>query len=126
MLLELPIIICGFPSPAEDYREDTLDFNTFLGSNRPSVYALRASGESMIGAGILPGDVVLVDKAKRPHNGSIVVACIDGEFTLKRLVLDTANDIILHAENPRYNDIRFHGLQEVEIFGTVIGIARRL
>ena len=54
MIEDAPVIICGFPSPAEDYRENFLDFNSYLGCNRPSVYALRARGYSMTGAGIYP------------------------------------------------------------------------
>ena len=57
MIEDAPVIICGFPSPAEDYREDFLDFNSYLGCNRPSVYALRARGYSMTGAGIYPDDI---------------------------------------------------------------------
>ena len=124
MIDDAPVVICGFPSPAEDYAEDSLDFNAYLGISRPSVYALRARGYSMIGAGILPDDILIVDKARPAEHRAIVVACIDGEFTLKRLLLN--GGAVLHAENPDYPDIHFHGLQEVEIFGVVTGIVRRL
>ena len=64
MLSEVPVIICGFPSPAADYKEDSLDFNDYLDVRRPSVYALRARGVSMTGAGIFPDDIIVVDRAK--------------------------------------------------------------
>ena len=117
MLEDIPVIICGFPSPAEDYEEHQLDFNSYLGTGKPSVYALRASGLSMIGAGILPDDILIVDRA-------IVVACIDGEFTLKRLLLD--GQAALHAENGSYPDMLFGNLQELVIFGVVTGIVRKI
>ncbi len=124
MIEEAPVILCGFPSPAEDYKEDVLDFNEFLETNRPSVYALRARGYSMIGAGIYPGDIIIVDKAKEPSHGSIIVASVDGYFTLKRLL--TAPSVVLHAENPDYEDIHLSSLEELQVFGTVTGIVRKL
>ena len=124
MIEDASVIICGFPSPAEDYREDYLDFNSFLGCNRPSVYALRARGYSMTGAGIYPDDILIVDKARSPEHRSIVVACVDGEFTLKRLLLNSS--VTLHPENPDFPDIHFSGFQELEIFGVVTGIVRKL
>ena len=80
----------------------------------------------MLGAGIFPGDIVLVDKAKRPRDGSLIVACFSGEFTPKRLVIDSRCGIVLHAENPRYGDIRFHGLEELTVFGVVTAVVRKL
>jgi DNA polymerase V len=124
MIEEAPIILCGFPSPAEDYREDVLDFNSYLDISRPSVYALRAKGFSMTGAGILPEDIVIVDKSKEAINGSLVVAAIDGYFTLKRLLI--GKNIILHPENPDYEDIHLSSLEELTIFGVVTAIVRKL
>lgn len=124
MLEDIPVIICGFPSPAEDYEEHQLDFNSYLGTGKPSVYALRASGLSMIGAGILPDDILIVDRAIAPFHRAIVVACIDGEFTLKRLLLD--GQAALHAENGSYPDMLFGNLQELVIFGVVTGIVRKI
>lgn len=124
MIEEAPIILCGFPSPAEDYREDVLDFNSYLDISRPSVYALRAKGFSMTGAGILPEDIVIVDKSKEAINGSLVVAAIDGYFTLKRLLI--GKTIILHPENPDYEDIHLSSLEELTVFGVVTAIVRKL
>lgn len=124
MISESPVIICGFPSPAQDYTESSLDFNTYLDVRRPSVYALRAKGVSMIGAGIYPEDIILVDKAKQAHHGSLVVACIDGSFTLKRLFLKPK--VVLHPENPDYNDIVLEKDEELTIFGVVTAVVRKL
>lgn len=124
MIGEAPVILCGFPSPAEDYKEDSLDFNAWLGADRPSVYALRARGTSMTGAGIFPGDIIIVDKARRAVHGSIVVAEIGGEFTLKRLLLKPK--VALHPENPDYPDIEIPDESELVIFGVVTGVVRRM
>lgn len=123
MIEEAPVILCGFPSPAEDYREEGLDFNRYLEIKKPSVYALRARGLSMIGAGIYPGDILIADKAKEPVHNSLVVACIGGYFTLKRLLLTPS--VILHPENPDYDDIKLGSLEELEIFGVVTAIVRK-
>ncbi|MDD7270779.1 MAG: translesion error-prone DNA polymerase V autoproteolytic subunit [Spirochaetales bacterium] len=124
MISEAPVIICGFPSPAQDYTESSLDFNTYLDVRKPSVYALRAKGVSMIGAGIYPEDIILVDKSKRAYHGSLVVACIDGCFTLKRLFLKP--QVILHPENPDFDDIILGKEEELTIFGVVTAVVRKL
>lgn len=124
MISEAPVIICGFPSPAQDYTESSLDFNTYLDVRKPSVYALRAKGVSMIGAGIYPEDIILVDKSKRAYHGSLVVACIDGCFTLKRLFLKP--QVILHPENPDFDDIVLGKEEELTIFGVVTAVVRKL
>ncbi len=124
MIEEAPIIVCGFPSPAEDYKEDSLDFNAYLGISRPSVYALRARGMSMTGAGIYPDDIIIVDKAKQAASNSIVVAAIDGYFTLKRLLL--GESVVLHPENPDFDDIVLSSLEELVIFGVVTAIVRKI
>lgn len=123
MIDEAPIIICGFPSPAEDYKEKNLDFNDYLSINRPSVYVLQARGDSMIGAGIYPKDIIIVDKAKEAIHNSLIVANIDGCFTLKRLCLK--NGISLKSENPKYNDIILKDFQQLEVFGVVTAIVRK-
>ena len=124
MIEEAPVILCGFPSPAEDYKEESLDFNAFLGASRPSVYALRAKGMSMIGAGIFPEDIIIVDKSIEARHESLVVASIDGCFTLKRLLI--GKSIVLHPENPDYEDIIIHSYEKLIIFGVVTAIVRKL
>ena len=124
MLSEVPVIICGFPSPAADYKEDSLDFNDYLDVRRPSVYALRARGVSMTGAGIFPDDIIVVDRAKQPSHGAIVVASVNGSFTLKRLI--THPSVVLHPENPDFPDIVPADGEELVIFGVVTAVVRKL
>ena len=84
--LYLDRVPAGFPSPADDYVEGRLDLRDLADANSPSCYFLRVEGESMVGAGIHHGDVVVVDRALDPANGDVVVASIDGELTLKRFM----------------------------------------
>ena len=78
---------CGFPSPADDYLDRPLDFNELLVQNPAATFAVRISGESMTGAGLFPGDIAVVDRSLTPFNGCIVLALIEGEFTIKRYCL---------------------------------------
>ncbi|EIY3090655.1 translesion error-prone DNA polymerase V autoproteolytic subunit, partial [Escherichia coli] len=77
----------GFPSPATDYAEQELDLNSYCISRPAATFFLRASGESMNQAGVQNGDLLVVDRAEKPQHGDIVIAEIDGEFTVKRLLL---------------------------------------
>ena len=73
---------CGFPSPAEDYVDRPLDFNELLIEHPAATFAIRIEGDSMTGACIFPGDIAVVDRAREPVNGNIVLALLDGAFTL--------------------------------------------
>ncbi len=119
---ELPLyadrIQAGFPSPAEDQLEETLDLNAYLVKNPPATFLLRVSGESMVDAGIFPDDMLVVDRSETPKNGDIVVAVVDGDFTVKRLVL-RGKRIELRAENPDFPPIRFDEETELTIWGVV-------
>ena len=75
---------CGFPSPADDYLDRPLDFNELLIENPAATFAVRIAGESMTGAGLFPGDIAVVDRARTTVDGSIVLALLAGEFTVKR------------------------------------------
>ena len=108
----------GFPSPADDYVEDRLDLNQLLVQNKSATFFLRVKGDSMINAGIHDGDIIVVDRSVEPVDRSVVVAVIDGELTIKRLV--KRNGVAeLHAENPKYDPIRFKEGQELTIWGVV-------
>ncbi len=74
---------CGFPSPASDYLEGKLDLNTHCVSHPAATFYLRAEGESMTGVGIFPGDLLVVDKSLTPRHGDVVIALLDGGFTVK-------------------------------------------
>ena len=111
-------ISAGFPSPADDYIEDRLDLNELLVNNKPATFFLRVKGDSMINAGIHHGDIIVVDRSVQPANRSIVVAVLDGELTVKRLI--TRSGIAeLHAENPKYAPICLQEGQELTIWGVV-------
>ena len=78
-------VVAGFPSPAEQYMEPPLDLNELLVKRPAATYFVRVSGDSMTGAGINDGDILVVDRSLRPADGDIIIACVDGDFTVKRL-----------------------------------------
>lgn len=121
-LSQLPLfgyaVPAGFPSPADDYIEDRLDLNQLLVQNKSATFFLRVKGDSMINAGINDGDIIVVDKSLKPEDRSVVVAVIDGDLTVKRLLW--RNGVAeLHSENPKYQPIRFKDGQELTIWGVV-------
>lgn len=115
---------CGFPSPAADYVEETLDFNVYLIEHRAASFVFAVTGDSMIDAGIMDGDKVVVDRSVNHQHGHIVVAIVDGEFTLKRLHC-LHGRVELHAENPAYKPMRFADGQEVQVWGVVVAVVRK-
>lgn len=117
-------VACGFPSPADDYLDAPLDFNELLVKNPSATFAVRLESESMTGAGMLPGDIAIVDRSLNAKNGDIVVALIDTEFTVKRLLQHGAG-VTLKAENPAFADIEIAEGQSFEIWGVITGIARK-
>ncbi|MEM6328237.1 MAG: translesion error-prone DNA polymerase V autoproteolytic subunit [Bacteroidota bacterium] len=118
----IPVALCrvraGFPSPAADYLEDQLDLHELLGVSAASCYFVRVEGESMTGERILDGDVVLVNRALEPVSGSIVVASLDGELTLKRLIQDERGTRLLPG-HPSYPPIEVRDGQDLVIWGVV-------
>lgn len=121
-VLRIPLfghsVPAGFPSPADDYVEDRLDLNQLLVHNKAATFFLRVKGDSMDDAGIHDGDIIVVDRSVEATDRAVVVAVIDGELTVKRLVW--RNGIAeLHAENPQYVPIRFKEGQELTIWGVV-------
>lgn len=113
----------GFPSPADDYLETRLDLNDLLIHDPVATFMVRVSGDSMIGAGIGSGDVLVVDRGIEPANGHIVLAIVDGEFTVKRLQKQAAG-VCLHPENPAYPPIQLQPGQELQIWGVVTGCVK--
>jgi len=112
----------GFPSPAEDYHRDSLDFNRDMISHPDDTFYGRVRGDSMIGAGLDDGDIVVVDRRKEPHNGSIIVAYINNEFTIKYLDLTHKNDgyIELRPANDKYKPIRVTPDDDFRVWGVAI------
>lgn len=124
---KLPLLLsrvsAGFPSPADDYLEDKISFDSMLIKNKPATYLMKVSGQSMSGAGIYPDDLLVVDRSLKPIHNKIVVACIEGEYTLKRFSL-LGGKVILKAENIDYKDIEVNREEEFSIFGVVTAIVR--
>jgi len=116
---------CGFPSPADDYLERPLDFNELIIENAAATFAVRVEGESMIGVGIFPGDIAVVNRARNPVDGCIVLALVDGEFTIKRYRKRGAR-LWLEAGNPAFADIEITEEQNFEVWGVISRCVRLL
>lgn len=114
----------GFPSPAEDLGAKRIDITQLLIRHSQATYFLRASGHSMTDAGIFDGDILVVDRAVKPRNAHIVVAIVDGEFTVKQLY-QRAGRMKLKAANPTYPDITPKDGQTIEIWGVVTSTIKR-
>ena len=118
-------IAAGFPSPAADYTEDGLDLNSYLIQHKAASFFFEVSGDSMIGVGILDGDKVAVDRSITPQHGHIVVAVLNGEYTIKTLFRQ-AGRVELHPENPHFKPICMVEGSELAIWGVVVGVVRKL
>lgn len=111
-------VCAGFPSPAEDLGAQRIDLAQMLVVHPQATYFLRASGQSMIEAGIFDKDIMVVDRAIKPRHGHIVVAIVDGDFTVKYL-FKRADRIKLRAANPTFPDIVPKEGQVLEVWGVV-------
>lgn len=122
--LPLPIpaflagVQAGFPSPADDYIEKQLDLNELVVQHPISTFFVRVEGDSMRDAGILSGDILVVDRSLEPSNGKIVVAIIDGEFTVKRIQI-TPKGISLVPENVSFDTIEVSPEADFQVWGVV-------
>ena len=112
-------ISAGFPSPAEDYIELGIDLNKYLIKNPISTFFLRVSGNSMNNAGIYNNDLLIIDRSINPNPGHIVVALLDGEFTLKRLIKEEDN-YYLKADKENYPAINLFEYIDIQIWGVAI------
>ena len=119
-------VVAGFPSPADDYSHETLDFNRDYIRHPEATFYGKITGLSMRDAGLLPGDRVIIDRAVEPHDGSIVVVWWDGGFTTKFLDLTHRKDgyIELRPANPEYPVFKVTDPENFEIWGTVIHMIR--
>lgn len=116
--LYLSLLHAGFPSPADDYKENSLDLDELVIQNPKATFYIRVSGDSMKNAGIADGDIVVVDRAMSARHNSIIVALLNGEFTLKRLSYKN-NTIYLVPANPLYKPIRITEEAEFQVWGVV-------
>ncbi|WP_085908261.1 LexA family protein [Kiloniella majae] len=128
-IINLPVyafkIPAGFPSPADDYLECRIDLNEELIEHPHSTFILNVSGDSMIGAGIMPGGKLVVDKSIEPSHGKIVIAVIDGQLTVKRLY-KRRGVIKLMPENPKYSPLIVKQEQDLLIWGVVTNVINPL
>lgn len=111
-------VSAGFPSPGADWQEQPLNLHDLVVEHRLSTYFMRVAGDSMIGACLYPGDVIVVDRALTATHKKIVVARLGDDFTLKRLWVMHPK-LYLRAENPQYQAIEVSSRQDFEIFGVV-------
>ena len=114
----------GFPSPGDDQIEKVLDINDLVVKNPSSTFFVRVEGDSMIGAGIFSGDVLVIDRSLTPKDGTIVVAAVYGEMVVKRLKA-VGNTHILISENDQYEPITISDHDDCFIWGAVVGSVRQ-
>ena len=121
-LLIAPEIKAGFPSPAEDYLHDSLDFNRDLIRHPEATFYGKVDGDSMIEAGINDGDIAVIDRSLEAQHGDIVVGYVNGEFTIKFLDLTHKGEgyIELCPANKDYQPIRIHAEDDFEVWGVVV------
>ena len=117
-------VSAGFPSPADDYMDIDLDLHDHLVQNPSSTFCVKAIGESMKDAGIESGDVMIVDRSLEPKNRSIVLAVINGEFTVKRVNLSD-NELYLMPENNSFTPIKITLEMDFQIWGIVTFIIHK-
>ena len=126
-------VVAGFPSPAEQYAEPPLDLNELLVKRPAATYFVRVAGDSMTGAGIFEGDLLVVDRSLTPADGDIIIAAVDGEFTVKRLRIVAADGEFRRARryrlepaNSAYPTIDIEPGQKLDYFGKVTSVIHRL
>lgn len=128
--IPLPLYIgkvaAGFPSPADDYIEKNLDLNELLVQKPAATFFVKAQGESMLGAGIHPNDILVVDRSIEPTEGKVVIAALNGELTVKRLSKTAEGIWYLKAENPQFPDILLNDGLELIIWGVVTNVIHNL
>jgi DNA polymerase V len=126
---ELPFIAsgikAGFPSPAADFDESKISLDNVLVKNREATFYAKASGTSMIGAGINDGDILVIDRSIEPQNNKVAVCFIDGEFTIKRIQVEK-DCVYLMPENPTFNPIKVTDENELIIWGIVTYVIKKI
>lgn len=118
-------IAAGFPSPAEDFKEQRLSLDSELIKNKEATFFARVSGQSMIGAGLDDNDLLVIDRSIEPTNNKIAVCFLDGEFTVKRLRVDK-DEVWLQPENPNYPIINITTENDFVIWGIVTNVIKKV
>lgn len=119
--LYMVAVSAGLPSPAEDYIEDKIDLSQHLIKNPAATFLVRATGDSMIGAGIHSGDVLVVDRSLEPTQNKVVIAVLNGDLTVKRIRYERKR-VYLLPENPEYPAIAIHEGCELQVWGVVTNV----
>lgn len=127
--LQIPLVEnrvkAGFPSPADDHLQKGIDLNQELVPHPAATFFVRVSGDSMKDAGIIDGDTLVVDRSLTPTKGQVVVALVNGEFTVKYFFPEL-DRVVLKAANIDYPDIEVFGAQEFEVWGVVTSAIHQL
>jgi len=118
-------ISAGFPSPADDFKEFKISLDRTLVKNKEATFYAKVSGQSMVGAGIDDGDLLIVDKSLEPKNNSVAVCFIDGEFTVKRLKISGGN-VYLQPENASYKPIKVTNENDFQVWGIVTHVIKKV
>ncbi len=118
-------ISAGFPSPADDFKQQRLSLDQVLVKNRLSTFFARVSGQSMVNAGIDDNDLLVIDRSLEPEHNKIAVCFLDGEFTVKRLKVDK-NGVWLQPENPDYPIIKITEDNDFVIWGIVTNVIKKV
>ncbi|NTV29572.1 MAG: translesion error-prone DNA polymerase V autoproteolytic subunit [Candidatus Omnitrophica bacterium] len=116
-------IHAGFPSPADDFIDRPLDLNEHLIHHPAATFFVKVQGDSMVDAGIHPGALLVVDRSLQARSGNIVLAVLNGEFTVKRLQKENGN-VVLYPENPRYQPVTVTSGMDFEVWGVVVHVVR--
>jgi len=117
-------VVAGFPSPAEQYQEPPLDLNELLVKRPAATYFVKVEGDSMVGVGIQEGDLLVVDRSLNPASGDVIIACVDGDFTVKTYRKDERG-VRLEPANPAYPVITLGDGHELDYFGKVTAFIHR-
>ena len=118
-------ISAGFPSPADDFKEIRISLDKELVKNKEATFYARVDGDSMVGAGLEDGDLLVIDRSLNPENGKIAVCLIDGEFTVKRIKKEK-NKLYLMPENKKYKPIELKEENELIIWGVVEYVIKKV
>lgn len=118
-------VSAGFPSPAEDFKEERLSLDKELIKNKEATFFARVSGQSMIGAGLDDSDLLVIDRSLEPIHNKIAVCFLDGEFTVKRLMINK-DGVWLKPENPNYPIIKITEENDFIIWGIVTNVIKRV
>ena len=118
-------ISAGFPSPADDFKEIRISLDSELVKNKEATFYAKVSGDSMVGAGLDDGDLLVIDRSLNPENGKIAVCVLDGEFTVKRIKKEKSK-LYLIPENKKYKPIELKEENELIIWGIVEYVIKKL